>query len=60
MDNRECKHEQIEYLGDNRDARFMRCEHCRAVFILQGGTVWTVPGKDAQNDDRIQPGRATA
>ena len=54
----ECTHENVEYLGDNRDARFMRCEQCHAVFVLQAGTVWTIP--PAHNDDELPPTRKSA
>jgi hypothetical protein len=38
-----CPHPGLEYLGQNRDARFMRCDSCGEVFVLQGGQVWAIP-----------------
>jgi hypothetical protein len=38
-----CPHPGLEYLGQNRDARFMRCDFCGEVFVLQGGQVWAIP-----------------
>ena len=38
-----CPHEDVEYLGDNRDARFLRCASCGVVFVLQGGLAWALP-----------------
>ena len=38
-----CSHPGLEYLGQNRDARFMRCDSCGEVFVLQGGQVWAIP-----------------
>lgn len=39
----ECQHKDVEYLGDNRDVRFLRCAGCGAVFVLQGGLAWALP-----------------
>ncbi len=39
----ECGHSGLEHLGNNRDARFMRCESCGQVFVLQEGRAWTLP-----------------
>jgi len=39
----ECGHSGLEHLGNNRDARFIRCESCGRVFVLQDGRTWTLP-----------------
>jgi hypothetical protein len=38
-----CSHPDLEYLGQNRDARFMRCDACGDVFVLWAGQVWAIP-----------------
>ncbi len=38
-----CKHPEMEYLGENRGARFLRCEACSKVYVLQGGRVLAIP-----------------
>jgi hypothetical protein len=40
---RMCVHSELEYLGDNRDIRFLRCGDCGAVFLLHGGEAWRLP-----------------
>jgi hypothetical protein len=42
-----CQHKELEYLGENGDARFLRCEGCRMVFVLQGGEAWGIPAVNA-------------
>ena len=39
----DCKHPDLEYLGENRGARFLRCERCSRVYVLQDGRVWAIP-----------------
>jgi hypothetical protein len=39
----DCKHPELENLGESRGARFLRCEACSKVFILQDGRVWAIP-----------------
>lgn len=39
----DCKHPDLEYLGENRGATFVRCEACSRVYILQNGRVLAIP-----------------
>jgi hypothetical protein len=39
----ECLHGGMEYLGENRDAWFLRCASCGNVFVLQAGRLWAIP-----------------
>src|SRR3954466_5078707 len=33
----DCKHPEVEYLGENRGLKFLRCEVCSRVYVLQEG-----------------------
>jgi hypothetical protein len=44
-----CAHPGLEYLGDNRDARFFHCEHCNQVFVVQSGQTWSIPALPARD-----------
>jgi len=39
----DCKHPDLEYLGETSGARFLRCEACSKVYVLQDGRVWAIP-----------------
>jgi len=39
----DCKHPELEYLGENRGVRFPRCEVCSRIYVLQEGRVWAIP-----------------
>ena len=39
----DCKHPEMEYLGENRGAKFLRCEVCSKVYLFQEGRVWAIP-----------------
>ena len=39
----DCNHLELEYLGENRGAKFLRCEVCSTVYVLQEGRVWPIP-----------------
>jgi len=48
-----CAHPDIEYLGDNREVRFLRCGACAQVFVIQNGRSWAfpaLPSRGAAND----------
>ncbi len=32
-----------EYLGENRGVKFLRCDVCSRVYVLQEGRVWATP-----------------
>jgi hypothetical protein len=39
----DCNHPEIEYLGENRGAKFLRCEVCSKAYVIQEGRVWAIP-----------------
>jgi hypothetical protein len=39
----DCKHPEPEYLGENRGVKFLRCDVCSRVYVLQEGRVWAIP-----------------
>jgi nitrite reductase/ring-hydroxylating ferredoxin subunit len=45
-----CAHSELEYLGNNRGVRFLRCESCKAVFVLHSGEAWRLPATEATQD----------
>jgi len=50
-----CAHPEIDYLGDNRGARFFYCESCGQVFVVQSGQTWSIPAlrrRDADDAER--------
>ena len=48
-----CEHPELEYLGDNRGARFFHCDTCRKVYVVQAGHTWTFPAlpRESANDE---------
>jgi len=47
-----CTHQNLAYLGHNRDARFLRCESCETVFVLHGGEAWGIPPATTRDEGR--------
>jgi hypothetical protein len=39
----DCKHPEVEYLGENRGVKFLRCDVCSRVYVVQEGLVWAIP-----------------
>jgi hypothetical protein len=39
----DCKHPDLEYLGENRGMKFLRCDVCSRVYVFQEGRVWAIP-----------------
>ena len=39
----DCKHPELEYLGENRGMKFLRCDVCSRVYVLQEGRGWAIP-----------------
>ncbi len=39
----DCKHPELEYLGENRGMKFLRCDVCSRVYLLQEGHAWAIP-----------------
>jgi hypothetical protein len=39
-----CPHVALQDLGSDQDAEFLRCQACGAVFVVQGGRAWAIPG----------------
>ncbi len=47
-DPRTCHHEDVEELGHNAGAVFIRCVTCGSVVIVQGGHRWVIRPTDVQ------------
>ncbi len=45
-DPRTCRHEDLEELGHNAQAVFIRCVTCGSVVIVQGGHRWIIRPTD--------------
>lgn len=45
-DPRTCRHEDIEELGHDRGAAFLRCATCGSVVIVQGRHRWIIRPSD--------------
>jgi hypothetical protein len=39
----DCTHSELEFLGENRGVKFLRCDVCSRVYVLQEGRVWAFP-----------------
>jgi len=39
----DCKHPDLEYLGENRGMKFLRCDVCARVYVFQDGRVLALP-----------------
>ena len=39
----DCKHPELEYLGENRGVKFLRCEMCLRVYVVEEGRVLAIP-----------------
>ena len=37
-----CLHADVETLGSDANAVFVRCKLCSQILVLQGGRVWTI------------------
>ena len=44
----DCRHSAIEHLGNDRDARFYRCQRCGYAFVIQGGLTLAIPAGQEQ------------
>jgi len=51
----DCSHSTIEHLGNDHDARFIRCEGCHQVFVVQGGMTLAVPAMQPQDRPPFEP-----
>jgi len=51
-----CTHSGLEHLGNNRDARFLRCDSCGQVFVLQDGRAWALPALRPRLRPADEPG----
>ena len=38
-----CNHREMEYVGSNQGARFLRCEACSKLYVVQDGRIWSLP-----------------
>jgi len=39
----DCKHPELEYLGEGRGVKYLRCDVCSRVYVLQEGLVLAIP-----------------
>lgn len=37
-----CRHTDVEVLGYDRDAKFLRCRACGQILVAQGGRFWLI------------------
>jgi hypothetical protein len=38
-----CEHDSTEFLGFNGDAKFLRCQSCMYILVLQHDRLWAIP-----------------
>ncbi len=50
---RECRHSQIEHLGNDYDTRFYRCEGCRQILVVQGALMLAFPSAAQLSDSTL-------